>query len=85
MRGAISDCVEGVEDPPFVLVEVRYDGRTGAATRVRLHGIFQEAPMGPCIEHAVREVRAPTFSAPSWDAEFRFPVPQPRWRPGQTR
>jgi len=85
MRGAISDCVEGVEDPPFVVVSVRYDGRTGAPTRIRLHGVFQEAPMGPCIEHAVREVRAPTFSAPFWEAEFRFPVPQPRWRPGQTR
>jgi len=83
MRGAISDCVEGVEDPPFVTVGVRYDGRTGAVTRVRLHGVFAEAPMGPCIEQAVREVRAPSFSAASWETEYRFPVPQPRWRPGQ--
>jgi hypothetical protein len=85
MRGAISDCVEGVEDPPFVVVGVRYDGRTGAVTRVRLHGVFAEAPIAPCIEQAVREVRAPPFAAPSWETEYRFPVPQPRWRPGQPR
>ncbi len=85
MRGAISDCVEGIEDPPFVVVNVRYEGSTGAATRVRLHGVFAEAPLGPCIEHAVREVRAPNFSAPFWDTDFRFPVPPPRWRPGQSR
>ena len=80
MRGAISDCVEGVEDPRWVIVNVRYDGPTGTPTRIRLHGVFQEPPMGPCIEHAVREVRAPAVATPGWETEYRFPVPPPRWR-----
>jgi hypothetical protein len=81
MRSGINDCVEGVDEPRFVTVGVRYDGVTGSVTRVRLHGIFQEPPMGPCIEQVVRRVRAEPFTAPFWDVDFRFPVPQPRWRP----
>jgi len=48
---------------------------------VRLHGIFAEPPLGPCIEEVVRRAQVTPFTAPAWETVFRFPVPQPRWRP----
>lgn len=81
MRSGINDCIEGVDNPRVVVINVRFDGVTGAVQRVRLHGIFAEPPLGPCIEQVVRRAQTSPFEAPFWDADFRFPVPLPRWRP----
>lgn len=81
MRSGINDCIEGVDNPRVVVINVRFDGVTGAVQRVRLHGIFSEPPLGPCIEQVVRRAQTSPFEAPFWDADFRFPVPLPRWRP----
>ena len=81
MRGGINDCIEGVDEPRMVIINVRFEGATGTVQRVRLHGIFSEPPLGPCIEQVVRRAQTSPFEAPFWDVDFRFPVPQPRWRP----
>ena len=81
MRSGINDCIEGVDNPRMVVINVRFEGVMGLVQHVRLHGIFAEPPLGPCIEEVVRRVQAPSFGAPSWETVFRFPVPQPRWRP----
>ena len=81
VRAGVNDCIEGVESARMVVVNVRFNGITGGVERVRLHGVFAEPPLGPCIEEAVRRAQSAPFEAPFWETEFRFPVPQPRWRP----
>ncbi len=81
MRSGINDCIEGVDNPRMVVINVRFDGVMGLVQHVRLHGIFAEPPLGPCIEEVVRRAQVTPFTAPAWETVFRFPVPQPRWRP----
>lgn len=84
LRGPVADCVEGV-DARSVTLSPRFDGATGAVVRLRLRGIFVEAPMGPCIEEAVRRVRIAPFAAPSWEPTLTFPIAPPRWAPTPNR
>jgi serine/threonine protein kinase len=81
MRPRINDCIEGI-DQRLLVMTVRFDGTTGNVRAVHPSGlVFQEPPIGPCIEEAARSVRVNPFVAPYWDAVFRFNVPTARWRP----
>lgn len=80
LRGPVADCVEGVE-ARSVTIAPRFDGATGAVVHLRLRGIFSEAPMGPCLDEAVRRVRIAPFGAPSWEPSLTFPIAPPRWTP----
>ena len=84
LRGPVADCVEGVEARSVTLWP-RFDGATGAVVHLRLRGIFAEAPMGPCLDEAVRRLRVPPFAAPSWEPSLTFPIAPPRWIPSPAR
>jgi hypothetical protein len=78
VRARVNDCVEGM-DERRVVIDVTYDGATGAAQRVRPHAPFNAAPLGPCLQSAVRSARVGAFPAPSWDTRLVFPIAQPAW------
>ena len=59
----------------------RFDGATGTGVHLRLRGIFAEAPMGPCLDEAVRRVHIAPFAASSWEPSLTFPIAPPRWTP----
>ncbi len=80
LRGPVADCVEGVE-ARSVTIRPRFDGASGAVVHIRLRGNFHEAPMGPCLEQAVRRVRVAPFAAPHWEPSLTFPIAPPRWNP----
>ena len=84
LRGPVADCVEGIEARSVTLMP-RFDGATGAVVHLRLRGIFAEAPMGPCLDEAVRRVRVAPFAAPSWEPSLTFPIAPPRWAPSSQR
>lgn len=84
LRGPVADCVEGVEARSVTLWP-RFDGATGAVVHLRLRGIFAEAPMGPCLDEAVRRMRVTPFAAPSWEPSLTFPIAPPRWNPSPAR
>ncbi|MBI5516635.1 MAG: hypothetical protein HY909_22815 [Deltaproteobacteria bacterium] len=78
VRARVNDCVEGM-DERRVVIDVTYEGATGAAQRVRAHAPFNAAPLGPCLQSAVRSARIGAFPAPSWDTRLVFPIAQPAW------
>lgn len=82
IRPGLNDCIEGAQSARPVVMTVRFDGATGTVAHIRLHGIFDEPPLGPCIEaHVTRVGRTAPFAAPVWEPTFVFSVPPPRWRP----
>jgi len=51
---AVQRCVSGSERHRRVRVGVVWEGRTGRATEVHVGSTYAAAPMGPCLESAVR-------------------------------
>jgi hypothetical protein len=51
---AVQRCVSGSERHRRVRVGVVWEGRTGRATEVQVGSTYAAAPMGPCLESAVR-------------------------------
>jgi hypothetical protein len=78
LRQRVNDCVEGMEERR-VVVDVTYEGVTGAAQRVRPHAPFSAAPLGPCLQAAVRSARVGAFPAATWDTRLVFPITRPAW------
>lgn len=69
VRLAVEPCGQGRH--PVARIFVRFTGATGALETVSVVGpLFQDTPLGACVEHAMRRIQLPTFRDAHWDTDY---------------
>jgi serine/threonine-protein kinase len=72
LKPAVLACVSGTPRRRHMRVGVVYEGSTGRAVEIHISSAFASAPVGPCVETAIRANPLPRFRNEDWETDYVF-------------